>query len=244
MESESSTGWKKSKLKDHGILEVEIKSCQDGYQFLNLPVRQFFGKVSAVTDSGAQMTVGRRNTMKTLNIKEEDLTETSLKIKVADSRDTKVLGAALTEIRGRNKFTKENRVSFQVIYFVEGVKGLYLSQKCLQDLGVLTNNFPLVGDHSTGRRTDKKVDKNSLTKPSQESNTKQSAEISASETGSEDVGMKKKEFAKDVSKNENEDVEKACDGNKCEMEASMPNVCKNDDDKSDHGCSKMKYITS
>ena len=52
MESESPTGWKKSKLKDHGILEVEIKSCQEGYKFFNLPVRQFFGKVSAVTDSG------------------------------------------------------------------------------------------------------------------------------------------------------------------------------------------------
>ena len=89
--------------------------------------------------------------MKKVKVQEKYLTPVSLKIRVADSRTTKVKGPLITEIKGTNKITKETRRSLQMTYIVEGVKGLFLSKKCSQGLGIITKNFPCIGDHSTGR---------------------------------------------------------------------------------------------
>ena len=74
-----------------------------------------------------------------------------MNIKVADNRRTKVLGAVISEVSGMNPRTREKRSSKQILYVVEGVKGLYLSKQCARDLGLISQQFPCIADEKTGR---------------------------------------------------------------------------------------------
>ena len=108
-----------------------------------------------VTDSGAMMCVGGEDIANDLGVTEHELVPTKLNIKVADDRKTTVKGAIFANIDGENATTGEHRRAKQMIYIVKGVKGLYLSKRCANQLGIVSNNFPKIADEKTGRAATK-----------------------------------------------------------------------------------------
>ena len=144
--------WRKATLEPHGDIDVVISTDEEGYKSLNKPVLKFNGQVKASGDTGAQMCVGGRDIMSELKINEKDILRAKMKIKVADSRQSNVLGVIFAEVSGINKKTRELRNSHQMIYFIDGVKGLYLSKDCCRDLGLVSFQYPCIADEKTGRR--------------------------------------------------------------------------------------------
>ena len=65
-----------------GEVDIEIRSCEEDFKFLNLYARAFNATVRAVPDSGLKWWL---EVMKKLKVQDEYLTPVSLKIWVADS---------------------------------------------------------------------------------------------------------------------------------------------------------------
>ena len=143
--------WTKTKLEEHGTVKVRMTPYIEGYEELMIDPLEFESEEDAVGDTGAMMCVAGTDIMENLGVNEEELIAVKMNIKVADNRKTKVRGAILTNLTGCNKRTKEKRGSSQVLYIMEGVKGLYLSKQCARDLGLVSPQFPTIADEKTGR---------------------------------------------------------------------------------------------
>ena len=94
------------------------------------------------------MNVGGENVMEDLKLKEKDLFPVSLKVKVADNRKTEVFGGAFVGIKAADVQNKETTTK-ELIYFVKGVKGLFLSKSCCRKLRIIAKNFPVINVHET-----------------------------------------------------------------------------------------------
>ena len=144
--------WIKSSLEEHGTVALKLTPDKDASEQMDIKEVEFSGDVDGVGDTGAQMCVAGRDILKSLNLKDDDLTETKMKIKVADDRKSEVIGVLASKVEGRNSRTGEDRHTSQLIYFVEGVKGLYLSKNCVKELGLVSSQFPTIADEKSGRK--------------------------------------------------------------------------------------------
>ena len=143
-EYKKGVGWEKAKLEPHGKVTVRITTDEDGYRFADKKSVEFDGVVQAVTDTGAQMDVAGEDILKKSEFDSKDLVKVSLRVKVADDRQTKMLGGLFANIIGMDLYTGEEVIARRLIYVVEGVRGLYLSKQSCRQLGVVEKFFPRV----------------------------------------------------------------------------------------------------
>ena len=140
-EYSSARGWHYRKLEEHGKVRIHVENEASGYKKFDIKSPMFSGTVEGIADTGAQMIVGGENVMEDLKLKEKDLFPVSLKVKVADNRKTEVIGGAFVGIKAADVQNKETTTK-ELIYFVKGVKGLFLSKSCCRKLGIIAKNFP------------------------------------------------------------------------------------------------------
>ena len=130
---------------------VSVSVCDSGYDKLAIPrPRDRGGKktVTALPDSGAQVTVGGPDLIHTLGVTKNKLIPVSQQISAANNGQLTLLGGILLDISGKDKDGK-TYISSQLVYIADGVKKLLLSKRACVDLGILPESFPTFGDQTT-----------------------------------------------------------------------------------------------
>ncbi|XP_066910175.1 uncharacterized protein [Clytia hemisphaerica] len=99
----------------------------------------------AMADTGCQSCVISIKHLQRLGLGEEDLIPATMKIKAANNNSMPILGAAILLIKGRsaNGDTKETR---QVVYATEVTNRFFLSKQACVELGIISNDFPTIGE--------------------------------------------------------------------------------------------------
>ena len=87
-------------------------------------------RVEACPDSGAMMVVCGPRQVEDMGFSTKDLLLPATDIKTADGTPAKVLGALFVEISGEDRHGEEV-LSKQLMYCMEGVDNIYLSNECM-----------------------------------------------------------------------------------------------------------------
>lgn len=132
---------------------VTVSVCDSGYDKLAIPKphdRRGKKTVTALPDSGAQVTVGGPDLIHTLGVTKNKLIPVSQQISAANNGQLSLLGGILLDISGKDKDGK-TYISSQLVYIADGVKKLLLSRRACVELGILPGSFPTFGDQTTNK---------------------------------------------------------------------------------------------
>ena len=101
--------------------------------------------IKVIADTACQSCMAGSNLLKKLNIKPTELIPVTTKMRSASNMDIKLLGALLLHITGTdlNNITHSTR---QMTYFTDHTVNFYLSRSACADLGIISQNFPTIGD--------------------------------------------------------------------------------------------------
>ena len=105
--------------------------------------------MEACPDSWAMMVMCGPRQVEDIGFSTSVLLLPATDIKTADRNPAKVLGVLFVEISGFDQF-REEVLSKQLMYCMEGVNNIYLSKECSIQLGILVPDFPHIGG-SRGR---------------------------------------------------------------------------------------------
>ena len=103
------------------------------------------GNCDSVPDSGAELTIIPRSTVRAMSIKEDTTFPVMTKVNGANSSPITVDGAILVTISATNPKTGVTRTSRQLAYISSLVQKPYLSLACCIDLGIIPTSFPEIG---------------------------------------------------------------------------------------------------
>ena len=141
--------WTKIKVDDHPEVDILIEPAVEGYKELKcpgkLPIKLTEIMEKGLVDTGAQMVVCGLSTVYAMGMKKSNLIPVGLKIKAADQGNMKLLGGILIKITGTDS-NGNKRVSKQIAYVAENVNRVFLSRKACEDLGIVGQSFPRVGE--------------------------------------------------------------------------------------------------
>ena len=98
----------------------------------------------SLPDTGAQITVVGMKFMHSLGVKKSKLIPLSRGSNAANNFELGLLGGALVEFSGKD-CRGEMRTSKQLCYVAHNIESVYLSRSACVDLGVIGNDFPMVG---------------------------------------------------------------------------------------------------
>ena len=154
MEYDYDRGWQQSAIKPSPTLPVELSLCHRAYQDLQIPPPSTKkpGQVPrstvrrSVADTGAQLNVMDVQTLKDMGIDEKTLAPCTVKLRGATrGSEIDVLGVVFVEVRAPGPPATRARLP-QQFYVASNVTQTYLSFRCLQDLGVVSEMFPRAGE--------------------------------------------------------------------------------------------------
>ena len=146
--------WKPCKLSGHGQVVVSVKLCDTTYSTLNLASpgvgRTVRLHVEACPDSGAMMVMCGPRQVEDMCFSTSDLLLPNTDIKTVDGTTAKVLEGLFVEISGYDKH-REEVLSKQLMYCMEGVDNIYLSRSAASSLAYWTLTFRALGEPGEGR---------------------------------------------------------------------------------------------
>ena len=99
----------------------------------------------AVADTGAMTMVAGEELVAALGLTESDLIPVSIKLSASNNSKLQILGGIFIKVCGRSKAGEEISTR-QLCYIQKGDKKVYLSENACKNLGLISPNFPLVGD--------------------------------------------------------------------------------------------------
>ena len=141
--------WAIAHIEDHPEVTVEISPEFSGYEELNwkgkFPKSVKKINTKALVDTGAQMVVIGMNTVHSMGLRKNNLIPVGLRIKAANTGGLKLLGGVLIKISGKDK-EGNIRVSKQLAYVAEEVSRIFLSKQASEDLGIIGDTFPTIGE--------------------------------------------------------------------------------------------------
>ena len=129
-------------------IAVSVTISDSSYDALSIPKpnKNLVEKaVAALPDSGAQVSVGGPDLIHALGITKNKLIPVSQRISAANNGQLPLLGGILLDISGKDAKGKTH-TSSQLVYIADGIKKLLLSKSACVDLGILPQNFPMIGN--------------------------------------------------------------------------------------------------
>ena len=87
------------------------------------------------------------NTIAKLGLSQKSLIPVTTQMKSADNSHIKLLGATFIELQGKNS-NGDTITTKQMVYITPNTEAFYLSRKGCEDLGIISNRFPTIGDVS------------------------------------------------------------------------------------------------
>ena len=101
-----------------------------------------------MADTGCQSCLAGINAIKVLGLTEKDLIPVSMRMHAANNRGIKILGAVAITFSGESKsgLTLETR---QITYVTDSTDKVFLSREACVELGMISQNFPAIGEMHT-----------------------------------------------------------------------------------------------
>ena len=137
--------WIQAPVEPHGRVGVKVDVCQEATSQLGLQTPQQVNptKVIALADSGAQICMADYSLASKMNLAHQLFTPT-MQVSVANNAGLNIMGAMFLNITAPNGST-----SSQMVYFAKNVKEFFLSKSATRDLRIITDNFPIIVQHSS-----------------------------------------------------------------------------------------------
>ena len=144
-----SDSWLKQPSKPQPSLNVTVKILDDDYRDLGFqPIGNLNPRtvtLSAMADTGCQSCLAGFKCIRRLGLTQHYLIPVTMKMHAANNRAITILGAVILRILGKNRqgYISETR---QLTYVTHDSDKLFLSKGACIDLGMITDNFPTIGE--------------------------------------------------------------------------------------------------
>ena len=126
-------------------VETKVEDCKSLGYASNFPSKPREITVSAMTDTSCQSCLAGIKIAHRFGLNERNLILVTLKMHAANNRNIKILGATILRFSGTNS-AGEMFVTRQVVYIIDSSNKLFLSREACTALGIITDNFPTIGD--------------------------------------------------------------------------------------------------
>ena len=102
-------------------------------------------RLSAMADTGCQSYLASTTVLRRLGLNQKDLIPVTTRMHAANNSDIKILGAIILRFSGTSQSgqTSETR---QIVYITNDSNKLFLSRETCTALGIISGNFPTVGE--------------------------------------------------------------------------------------------------
>ena len=130
--------WQRARGEPHPYQEVEVSVHTPIYESSGVepPASSGTIKVLAMLDTGAQMCLLGPDVLSRLGVTTDGLVRTSTKMHAANGKEINILGSIFLNIK------LNDNTNAHMCYVTDQIRGLYLSQTALKDIGVIPGNFP------------------------------------------------------------------------------------------------------
>ena len=144
--NQSTNEWHKGQSKSQPFIRLSVILREDYEHFgLKLHTSPSQAFVSAMADTGCQSCLAGFKVIKKLDLSTKDLIPVTLKMHAADNHDIAILGATILRLSGEGLHGKEMSTR-QMVYITNHTDKLFLSREACIDLGIISHQFPLMGE--------------------------------------------------------------------------------------------------
>ena len=141
-------GWTATNKNKHPLITVTIDVSLDDYKIFNLkPPGKLLNTINriAIADTGAMTVVAGMDLVRGLGLGEEDLIPVEIELSAANNSKLSILGGVFLSIGGRDR-DGDPIYTRQICYIQKDDDNVYLSRSACQSLGMISKNFPTIGD--------------------------------------------------------------------------------------------------
>ena len=143
--------WKRSRPKDQPKVNLYAKALKlkSNHQHPLNTVRyhpRHSTIIQATTDTGCMSCLAGMNIVSALGLSSKDIIPVTAHMRSADNDDIQLLGAVFIELEGYDVNGTQTQTK-QMVYISEKTQAFYLSRSACQDLGVISDKFPEIGEH-------------------------------------------------------------------------------------------------
>ena len=139
--------WLKRPSKSQPFTRLSIEIRKEDYEHfgfqLSVPSNTIW--VDAMADTGCQSCLAGSKLIEKLKLFSKDLIPVNMQMHSADNRDIPILGAIILRLSGKDQSGGE-RTTRQIIYITDSTDKLFLSRGACVDLGIVSTQFPVVGE--------------------------------------------------------------------------------------------------
>ena len=140
--------WVQQPSQAQPFLALTATAHPDDYKALGLkPVisRPHTAKLTAMADTGCQSCLAGTKVIRLLGLSDSDLLPVTLRMHAANNNGIKILGAVVLRFSGQSH-TGQTLETRQIVYITSDTDKLFLSREACTALGMITTNFPSVGE--------------------------------------------------------------------------------------------------
>lgn len=142
--------------------------------------------ITAMADTGCQSCLAGIKVLHRLGISEKHLVPVTMKMHAANNVGIRILGAAILRISGKGP-RGETYETPQVVYVTDNSDKMFLSREACAALGMITQNFPTIGESQTNSQAAMNTISQCVVPPcSQEENSNSAPQIQSQPTSSQD----------------------------------------------------------
>ena len=144
--------WVQQPSQAQPFLALTATTHPDDYRALGLkPVvsKPHTAKLTAMADTGCQSCLAGMKVIRLLGLGERDLLPVTLRMPAANNNGIKILGAVVLRFSGQSH-SGQILDTRQIVYVTSDTDKLFLSREACTTLGMITENFPSVGEMNKG----------------------------------------------------------------------------------------------
>ena len=140
--------WTRRSSQPQPFIDIQITSSRNDYDTLGF---SHMGKevrcttLKVMADTGCQSCIAGMKVMNRLGIKKEDLIPVSIKMSAANETSLRILGAAILRFTGMGSDGKCCQTR-QIVYITDSTDKIYLSREGCVALGLISKDFPTIGE--------------------------------------------------------------------------------------------------
>ena len=131
-------------------LQVDPRNANTGQIYTKHRSDTAHATISAIADTGCQSCLAGKNNLPKLGLKAADLIPVTTKMRSAGNDSITILGAIFLRISGTDTHGMV-LTTHQMTYVSNHTSGFFLNRGACADLGIISVNFPTIGEafHST-----------------------------------------------------------------------------------------------
>ena len=129
------------------FIKLRISTNKDDYAEMGCSLKKSESScvLPVMADTGCQSCVAGVKILTELNLSESDLIPVSMKMSAANTKPINILGAAILRYEGTDSDGNILQ-SRQITYITDNSEKVFLSKEACQDLGIISDCFPRIGE--------------------------------------------------------------------------------------------------